>query len=83
MHNTLPAHLNMLAEIPGYNNALTDGWGNVLMYQQGSHDTIILTSRGKDRSLDTTDDIIRIFHTKTQHGEWLDELETKIEFSQN
>ena len=76
-NNRLPDNLDILPEIPGYSNRIKDGWGNKLIYNINSDNTVTLISYGRDgikRGDGDNKDMAGIFPIKKKNGEWEDDL---------
>lgn len=77
-NGTLPPALTSVPEMPGYDNALHDGWGNTISYSVGDNGLVTLTSLGSDRQAGGTGnaaDLVGRFSPRTPAGAWADELD--------
>jgi len=74
--NRLPTSVRELPPIEGHSNDTVDEWGREIQYEV-ENDRVTLTSYGRDGApggFGDDADIIKVFRTKDDRGNWNEEL---------
>ena len=75
-HGTLPESLDQLPTIDEYDNRVTDGWGQPILWRvEGEQVTLSSFGRdGRPGGAGDDADMVGVFRVKTSDGHWSEEL---------